>query len=95
MYYPVVDYVLQGYRKSSRKGKMYDAILKNKSNGKLVYVPFGDNSMGNFKDDTNLNLYPHLIHGDKERRRRYKARAKGKVKKGYYSPSFFSYFILW
>ena len=93
MYYSKKEYKLLGYRKSKRKNSMYDAILEK--GGKKYYVPFGDKRYMNYRDLTKLNLYPHLIHNDKERRRRYRARAKGKVKDGFYSPSWFSYHVLW
>lgn len=95
VYYKKTDFKLKGYRKSRRKNKMYDAILERKDNGKLVHVPFGDVRYQNYKDDTGLNAYPKLIHGDKNRRERYKKRHIGYVKNGYYSPSFFSFNILW
>ena len=94
MYYSKKEYKLLGYRKSKTKNKMYDAILENKKTKKIYYVPFGS-MMENYRDLTGLFLYPQLIHGNKERRRLYRARAKGKVKDGYYSPSWFSYHILW
>jgi hypothetical protein len=93
MYYLKKDYKLVGYEKSHRKGKMYNAILKNKK--KIVKVPFGDDSMGNFNDKTGLNLYPNLIHGDKKRRLRFQQRHHGFLKDDYYSPSWFSYYVLW
>jgi len=58
-------------------------------------VPFGDNKMENYRDKTGLNLYPHLIHGDDRRRYLYRARHKHNVKAGFYSPSFFSFYVLW
>ena len=95
MYYSKNEYRLVKYQKSTRKGKMYDAILKKKETGREVKVSFGDNTAQNFHDKTGLNLYPHLIHGDKKRRENYKSRAGGRVKEGYYSPSYFSYYVLW
>ena len=95
MYYSKAEYKLVRYQKSTRKGKMYDAILKKKETGREVKVSFGDNTMENYWDKTGLNLYPHLIHGDKKRRENYKSRARGRVKEGYYSPSYFSYYVLW
>ena len=95
MYYKKTDYKLLGYEKATRKRKMYNALLERKKDKKIIRVPFGDNQMENYHDLTGLNLYPHLIHGDKERRRLYRARAKGLVKKGYYSSSYFSFYCLW
>jgi len=95
VYYSKRDYKLKGYEKSTRKNKMYDALLERKIDKKLIRVPFGDNQMENYRDKTGLNLYPQLIHGDKERRRLYRLRARGKVKEDFYSPSWFSFHILW
>jgi hypothetical protein len=94
-YYKKTEYKLLGYRKSKRKYKKYDAILENKTTKKLKYVPFGDNRYENYRDLTGLDLYPHLLHSDNNRRRLYRARHNKDLKKGYYSPGFFSYFVLW
>jgi len=94
-YYKKTDYKLIGYEKATRKRKMYNALLERNTDKKIIRVPFGDNQMENYHDLTGLNLYPNLIHGDKERRRRFRIRSKGYLRKGYYSPSFFSYYILW
>jgi len=88
------DYKLEGYEKAKAKGKMYNALLKRKSDGKIIKVPFGS-MMQNYQDKTGLNMYPHLIHGDEKRRKNYRARASAKVRDGYYSPSWFSFNILW
>lgn len=95
MYYSKQEYKLVGFRKSTRKGKMYDAILENKETKRLKHIAFGDNQMENYHDKTGLNLYPSLIHGNTKRRDNYRKRARGKVKNGFYSPSYFSYFFLW
>jgi hypothetical protein len=95
VYYKKSDHKIFGYQKSKTTGKMYDALLLKTGSPKLIRVPFGDNSMGNFHDKTGLNLYPHLIHGNKKRRKAFRARHKGYLKEGYYSPSFFSYYYLW
>lgn len=95
VYYKQTEYNLLGYEKATRKRKMYNALLQRKTDNKIIRVPFGDNEMENYHDLTGLNLYPHLIHGDKERRKHFRTRHKGYLKKGYYSPSFFSYYILW
>ena len=94
-YYSKKEYKLLGYRKSKTKHKKYDAILENKKSKKLKYVPFGDKRYSNFRDLTGLNLYPNLLHRDKKRRILYRARHKKDLKEGYYSPGYFSYFILW
>jgi hypothetical protein len=60
------------FKKSNRKNKKYQVITPA---GKIIH--FGDSRMEQYKDTTPLKLYSHLNHGDKERRRRYLARAKG------------------
>jgi len=94
-YYDMKDWNFEGFIKSNKKGKMYSAILKNKNNGKIKKLDFGDSTMQNYRDITGLNLYPHLIHNDKRRRRLFQARHKGFLKKNMFSPSFFSYYFLW
>ena len=93
MYYKKTDYKILGYRKSKTKHTMYDAILQGKS--KTYIVPFGDNRYENYQDLTGLNLYPELIHGDKKRRKLYRARHKKDLKANHYSPGYFSYNVLW
>ena len=95
VYYSKSIYKLIGYRKSRTKNKMYDAILQHKKDGKQIIIPFGDKRYQNYRDITGLNLYPRLIHNDKNRRRLYRARHKVFLKEGFYSPSYFSYNILW
>ena len=95
VYYKKTDYKLLGYDRSKRKGKMYDALLERKKDKKIIRVPFGDATMENYRDLTGLNLYPQLIHNDEKRRKSFRARHKGYLKNGYYSPSYFSYYILW
>lgn len=88
------DYTLKGFRKSKTKGKMYDAILKHKVTDKNKYIPFGDNQMENFRDRTGLNLYPNLIHGDKERKKKWIARHRKNIKYKF-SSAYFSWKYLW
>ena len=95
VYYKKSHYKLLGYEKSNKPNKMYNAILQRKNSPKIIRVPFGSTKHENYHDLTGLNLYPHLIHGDKKRRRLYRSRAKGLVKDGYYSPSWFSLTQLW
>ena len=94
-YYSKKDYEHIDFEKAGQKGKMYNAILRRKIDNKTIRVPFGDNKMQNYQDKTGLNLYPNLIHGDKNRRASFRARHRGYLKDGYYSPSFFSYYFLW
>jgi len=94
VYYEMKNHRLLGFEASETKNKMYDAILISNT-GQLIKVPFGDKRFENYQDKTKLNLYPYLIHGDKKRRKRYQSRHKVFLKKGYYSPSYFSYYYLW
>lgn len=94
-YYKKTEYKLIGYEKSKRKRKMYNALLERKKDKKIIRVPFGDDKMENYRDETGLNAYPHLIHNDDVRRKRFRQRSKGYLKSGYYSPGYFSYYILW
>jgi hypothetical protein len=93
MYYAKRSYKLINYEKSNTKHKKYDAILKNKITQKKIRVPFGDNRYENYHDKTGLGLYD--LHGDNKRRARYRKRHKKDLKSGYYSPGWFSYYILW
>jgi len=60
------------FRKSNRKDKKYNVVTPG---GKTVH--FGSSRYGQYKDSTGLGLYSHLDHNDKERQKRYLARAKG------------------
>jgi hypothetical protein len=93
--YSIHEYKLQGFQKSSKQFKKYDAILKNKETGRIVKVGFGDNRYENYADKTGLNLYPNLLHGDKERRRLYRLRHEKDLRQGCYSAGYFAYHYLW
>lgn len=95
VYVKMSEYKLLGFRKSQKQFKKYDAILKSRKTGEIKYMPFGDNRYENFRDMTGLNLYPDKIHNDKKRRILYRLRHHHNLKNGYYSPSWFAYFILW
>jgi hypothetical protein len=82
------------FEKSHLKNKKYNAILEHKETGKYKRVPFGDNRYQQFKDRTDLKLYSHLDHGDRDRRERYLAR-HAKTKDNKYSSSYFSAKFLW
>ena len=95
VYLSMDDYKLLGFRKSTKEFKKYDAILKDRKTGKIKYMSFGDNRFDNFRDMTGLDLYPDKIHNDKKRRLLYRLRHHHNVRYGYWSPSWFSYFVLW
>ena len=90
-YYLKREYKLLGFRKSNAKQKKIYALLENKQTQKLVRVHFGSSLHQSYRNITGVYLPPSMIHGDSKRRKAYRARAVGKVKDGYYSPSFFSY----
>ena len=74
------DHRLVGFEASVNKNKVYNAVLLS-NNGQVIRIPFGDKRFENYQDKTRMNLYPHLIHGDKERRKRYHQRHEVFVKK--------------
>ena len=59
--------------KSSAKGKKYSVYVMKNDKKRLIH--FGDANMQQYFDK--LGHYKNLNHNDKERRRRYLARAKG------------------
>jgi len=88
---------MPSFTKSTRKDKKYSVETPS---GKTIH--FGSSSYGQYKDSTGLGLYTSLDHGDKTRRDRYLARAKGiKNKKGELtwndpeSANFYSVKFLW
>jgi hypothetical protein len=95
VYYHSSDYNFLGFEKSRRKGKKYDAILQNIYTKRTTRVPFGASDYQHYKDSTGLNQFSYLDHGDRQRRKNYRARHKIHLKKGYYSPSHFAYYYLW
>jgi len=95
VYLSMDDYKLLGFRKSTKEFKKYDAILSNRKTGKIKYMSFGDNRYDNYRDMTGLDLYPDKIHNDKKRRLLYRLRHHHNVRYGYWSPSWFSFFVLW
>jgi len=95
MYYSKKEYSFVKFEKSKRKGKKYNGVLRNKKTNREVRVPFGDSSMEQYRDSTGLGLYSSKDHGDVKRRKAFRARHKGFLKEGYYSPSYFSYNFLW
>jgi hypothetical protein len=88
-------YSINNFYKSPIKNKKYRVALVHKITGKIKLIDFGSATYAHFRDTTPVKLYKHLDHGDKERRRRYKARHKGFIKSGYYSPGYFSMRFLW
>lgn len=92
-YYAKDNYTFIKFERSHLPDKKYDAILKNKSTGRLVKVPFGAKSYGQYKDKA-LGLYSAQDHGDTKRRDSYHARHSGDTNAPY-SASWFSLKYLW
>lgn len=95
MYYPRSEYRFVKFQKSETPFKKYDAIIKRKSTGKLVRIPFGAVGYDQYKDKTGLGLFSSYDHGNATRRHSYRARHAGTLREDQYSPGFFSYFYLW
>lgn len=95
MFYPKKDYKLIGYQKSTTAFKKYDAILRNKITKKISYVPFGDSRYEQYEDKVPLKLYSSYDHKNATRRFAYRTRHAKDVRTGYYSPGYFSYYLLW
>ena len=95
MYYSMSEWRLLGFKRSTAKGKKYSATLENKTTKKVRTVNFGDIRYEQFKDSTGLGLYTHLDHRDKERKKKYQNRHQVFIRKGYYSPGYFSMTRLW
>lgn len=81
------------FKKSTRKGKKYSVVSPK---GKTIH--FGASNMEQYKDSTGLGLYSHKDHGDKDRQKRYLARATrirdGKGKLTYKNPESSNYYSL-
>ena len=95
MYYSMSEWRLLGFKKSQVKGKKYSAYIQHKTNNRIRTINFGSTSHEQFKDTTGLGLYSHLDHRDKERKKRYQSRHSVFIRKGYYSPGYFSMTRLW
>ena len=84
------DYQLIEFEPSNRKNKKYTAILKRNHDKKIFKIHFGDSRYQQYKDNTKLNIYSHLNHNDKVRRKQYRLRHIGD-KLNEYGPGYFSY----
>ena len=76
-----------------RYPKKYNAVLQHKETKRLKRVPFGDARYQQFYDNTGLNLYSHMNHGDKARRRLYYDRHGANAP--LFSSKYFSHRYLW
>ena len=85
------------FKRSPRKNKKY---MVRTPSGNIIH--FGDTRYQQYKDTTNLKLYKHLDHLDKDRRERYRARASKIIDKQgnltYKDPNsanYYAYNYLW
>ena len=92
-YYSIKDYKLLGFELSNRQHKKYMSVLQNKKNNKYIYIHFGDNRYQQYHDK--IGDYKDLNHNDKQRRLNYHQRHQHFIRKGYYSPGYFSMKYLW
>ena len=93
-YYSMNEYKLINFEKSLTRNKKYNAILQNKSSGKLVKCHSVIRFTPNLKTPWS-GLYSNKDHGDLKRRQLYTQRHQKDIKKGYYSPGYLSMPYLW
>ena len=83
-----------GFEKSHLPTKKYNAILKNKTTGRISRVPFGAVGYEQYKDTTGLGKFSQMDHLDKTRRQNYIKR-HSKDNNTPYSASWFALNYLW
>jgi len=93
MYYLESEHTFVKFAVSTKKGKKYDAFIKDKQ-GNLIKIPFGALGYQQFKDKA-LGVYSADDHNDEKRLQNYRARHLGYLKPGYFSPEFFAWNYLW
>jgi hypothetical protein len=86
------------YKKSTSKGKKLMVVIEK--GGKKKTIHFGDSNMQQFKDKT--GIWKSKDHGDAERRKSYRSRHGGILKKDGskaindpMSAAYHSYRVLW
>ena len=94
-YYSIKEYDILEFKKSIVHNKKYAVILQNKITKKKKILNFGDIRYQHYYDGVPNPIYTHLNHNDKKRRENYRKRHFNNLKKGYYSPGYFSYYYLW
>lgn len=95
VYYPKSKYRLLRFERSRHKHKKYDAILKKNGSHSVERVPFGDSEMQQYRDSTGIGRFSSKDHLDNTRRKRYRSRHRAFIKKGFFSPGYFSWRYLW
>ena len=95
------------FNKSKKKGKKYEAIIKNIKTGNTRILHFGADAYQQYKDRTPLKLYAKKNHGTRKRMQNYFNRHSGtknrreaiEIEKrksdGYYNPKILSHEYLW
>ena len=95
-YYPMSEWKFIRYVKANEDGKMYSAVLENRSDrSKKIRINFGSTKHFNYSDNTGLNLYPSLIHADEDRKDAYRKRHSVYIKPGMFSAGYFAWRALW
>lgn len=95
------------FNKSTKKGKKYEAIVKNIKTGTTRKLHFGAIDYQQYKDRTPLKLYSNKNHGTRKRMQNYFNRHSGtknrrdaielekQKSQGYYNPKILSHEYLW
>ncbi len=86
------------FRRARDPRKKYDAILRNRTTGRLKRVPFGDSAYPQYFDGTGLGLYSArdlwATPDGRERQRRFFAR-HARAAREPFSSAWFSAHFLW
>ena len=94
MRYSKKIYFFVKFERSKKPTKKYDALIKHNLTKKIVRISFGARGYEQFYDSA-LGLYKIFDHGEKKRKKKYRARHKGYLRPGYYTPAYFSWEFLW
>lgn len=94
--YSSKNYDFVKFVKATKRDKKYIGILRNKKTGRLKQIPFGSSKHENYSDETGLNAYPKLQHGDIKRLELYRKRHAGEGDDDEkFSAGWFSWHFLW
>lgn len=91
----VNDYEIVDLFKSPKENKKYRVVLKNKINGKIKNIDFGQIGYEQYKDSTPLKLYKNFDHLDEKRLKNFRSRFRNQYNPNIYSPLWFSWNCLW
>ena len=95
MRYSKKEYSFVRFERSKNPKKKYDGVLRNNLTKREVRVSFGARGYEQYFDRTGLGYFTKDNHEDKVRRKSYRARHKGFLKPGFYTPANFSWEFLW